>query len=51
MAKDRQGLNPEEASSTPSVKAKKKQGSEELSSRNVKDKKSDPSTCDKGKAV
>ena len=39
VAKDRQGLNPEEVSSTPGAKAKKSTGSEGLSSSNVKDKK------------
>ena len=39
--KDKQDLNPEEASSTPGVKAKKTQSSEESSSRNAKDKKTE----------
>ena len=41
VAKYRQDLNSEEASSTPGVKAKKKQSSEESSSRNAKDRLSD----------
>ena len=51
MAKDRQGLNSEEASGTPSSKVRKKQSSKEPSSRIAKDRKSDPSTSDKGKYV
>ena len=47
VAKDRQDLNSEEASSTPGAKAKK--SSEESSSRNAKDKKTD--TQNKSKAV
>ena len=50
VVKDGQDLNSEEASSTPCVKAKKTQSSEDCSSRNVKHKKTD-TTKDKGKAV
>ena len=49
VAKDRQDLNSEEASSTPGVKAKKTQSSEESNSRNAKDKKTE-TTKEKGKA-
>ena len=41
MAKNRQGLNPEEASSTPGAKVKKTKGSGESSNRNVKVRKTD----------
>ena len=41
VAKDRQGLNPEEVSSTPAEKVKKSKGSEESSSSNARDKKTD----------
>ena len=48
MAKDRQGLNAEEASSTPGAKVKKSKGTEESSS-NAKNKKTD-APKEKGKA-
>ena len=50
VAKQRQYLNSEEASSIPGAKAKKTKSSEESRSRNVKDKKTE-STKDKGKTV
>ena len=49
VRKDRQDLNSEEVSSTPDLKAKKTQSSEESSIRNAKDRKTD--SKDPGKAV
>ena len=49
VAKDRQDLNSDEASSTPGAKAKKTQIAEISSGRSAKDKKTD--SKDKGKAV
>ena len=51
VAKHRQDLNTEEVSSTPGAKANKKQNSEESSSRNAKDRKTESSVKDKVKSV